>query len=505
MNTFLSSHRHEFKGFLDNICSISTSSMQLVPIPPSYSTPLAILNRLPLTSKEGFPSLPYLVDHARNFAGLVSLWLDHAGQVGSIQDTDGDLLKFHRTCIALRQRTEDCLSRAERAERPSSSHSVKWEELVDNLENGLGYTRREHSRMNSASTSIAEERLSDEFQSPIHRHEHSIDLPSESVTRTRSKHGQQQPQQSSPSSHATSPYPTSCDSQNEDDFTPVRSPQDEHAGTGYVSVGIPPSRTQHGNYGPYAGSGFVQNQDPLASLRDIPRVGSRQASSHQQQLLQHLQQMQSPIRGFTPVDAVPQPTSRMGNTPGDRSGTHFEPPAEDQSWLGDAAIDGTGWNEDRQCKSEGERAAFNSAPHNARPTRRPEIQQRQAQLQAEMIEPGQPRDRRTFRGEPRRDWVGDERQKRVERTEGANQGNSREGGSSLAGMMASMPLRPESRSQPVSRGESRQVSSSSSDNEGTTALPKMKQAVDKEKEAKSKDKHPFGLFSKKKKGTRREV
>ncbi|TID26799.1 hypothetical protein E6O75_ATG01292 [Venturia nashicola] len=505
MNTFLSSHRHEFKSFLDNVCSISTSSMQLVPPPPSYSTPLAILNRLPLTSKEGFPSLPYLVDHARNFAGLVSLWLDHAGQVGNIQDTDGDLLKFHLTCIALRQRTEDCLLRAERAERPSSRHSVKWEELVENLETGMGYTRREHSRMNSASTSIAEERHSDDPQSPMHGRGHSIDLPSESDTRTRSKHGQQhpaqQPQQSSPSSHATSPCPTSGDSQNEDDFTPLRSPQDDYAGTAYASVGKTPART-HGNYGSYSVSGFVHNQDPLASLRDIPRVGSRQASSHQQQLQQHLQQMQSPKRGFTPVNATPQPTSRIGNTPGDRSGTHFEPPAEEQNWLGDTAMDESGWSEERQDRSEGERAAFNNAPHNARPTRRPEIQQRQAQvqLQAELIEPGAPRDRRTLRGEPRRDWAGDERQKRVERTEGMNQGNSREGGSSLASMMASIPLRPGSRSQPVSRGESRQVSSSSSDNEGTTALPKMKQAVEKEKEAKSKDKHPFGLFSKKKKG-----
>ncbi|QDS70713.1 hypothetical protein FKW77_002674 [Venturia effusa] len=502
MNTFLSSHRQEFKTFLDNVCSISTSSLQLVPIPPSYSTPLAILNRLPLTSKEGFPSLPYLVDHARNFAGLVNLWLDHAGQVGNIQDTDGDLLKFHLTCIALRQRTEDCLSRAERAECPSSSHSVKWEELVENLENGMGYARRQHSRMNSASTSVAEERHSDDPHSPTHERDASTDLSLEPTTRTRSKHElQQQPQQSSPSSHATSPYPTS-DSQNEDDFTPVRSPQEEYLATGYASVGKAPSRTQYGNYGSYPGSGFVQNPDLMTSLRDIPRVGSRQASSHQQQLQQHLQQMQSPKRGFTPVHAVPQPTSRIGNTPGDRSGTHFEATTEDRSWLGDATVEDHGWSEERQSKSENERAAFNNTPHNVRPTRRPQIQQRQAQVQleAELMDPGQSRDRRTIRGEPRRDWAGEERQKRVERTEGANPGNSREGGSSLASMMAGMPLRPASRSQPASRGESRQVSSSSSDNEGTTALPKIKQAAEKDKEAKFKDKHGFGLFSKKKKG-----
>lgn len=499
MNTFLSSHRHEFKSFLDNVCSISTSSMQLVPIPPSYSTPLAILTRLPPTSREGFPSLPYLVDHARNFACLVTLWLDHAGQVANIKATDGDLLKFHHTCILLRQRTEDCLARAERAERPSSSHSIKWEELVENLENGTGYSRREHSRMNSASTSIAGR---SNPESPTHGRALSIDeLPPEPATKTKSKHGQQQ--HSSPSSHATSPYPTS-DSQNEDDYTPVRTRQDEPVGVGYASIGKTPSRIQYGTYGSYSGVGYTQNQDSMR-LRDVPRIGSRQPSSHQTQLQQHLQQMQSPKRGFTPVNAVPQPTSRKGSLAvGDRQGTHFEPPVEDRNWPGDMAVEDDGWSEERAYKSEGERAAFNNTPHNGRPTKQPDKHQRQTQVQqqAETMDPGQPRDRRTMRGEPRRDWAGEERQKRVDRTEGISQANSREGGSSLASMMANMPLRPQSRSQPASRGQSRQVSSSSSENEGTTALPKMKQAVEKDKEAKQKDKHGLGGmgFFKKKKG-----
>jgi hypothetical protein len=495
MNTFLSSHRHEFKSFLDNVCSISTTSMQLVPIPPSYSTPLAILTRLPPTSREGFPSLPYLVDHARNFANLVALWLDHAGQVANIQDTDGDLLKFHQTCIALRQRTEDCLARAERAERPSSSHSIKWEELVENLENGTGYTRREHSRMNSASTSIAGRSNN---ESPTRARALSIDEgPPEPATTTRSKHGQQQ--HSSPTSNTTSPYPTS-DSQNEDDYTPVRTRQDESAGVGYASIGKTPSRTQYGSYGSYSGGGYAQSQDSMR-MRDVPRIGSRQPSAHQAQLQQHLQQMQTPKRGFTPVNAVPQSTSRNGSIGvGDRQGTHFEPPAEDRSWLGDPTVQGDeGWSEERAYKSEGERAAFNNTPHNGRPTRQPERHQRQLQVQqqAETIEPGQARDRRTMRGEPRRDWAGDERQKRVERTEGFSQANSREGGSSLASMMASMPHRPQSTSQPTSRGQSRQASSSSDENEGTTALPKMK-SIEKEKESKQKDKHS-GFFFKKKK------
>ncbi|EDU45047.1 ras GTPase-activating protein gap-2 [Pyrenophora tritici-repentis Pt-1C-BFP] len=73
MNAFLITHRQEFKKYLDDICSISTTSQPAPPIPPSYSTPIAILHRLPPTFKEGFPSLPYLIDHSRNFAMLVNL------------------------------------------------------------------------------------------------------------------------------------------------------------------------------------------------------------------------------------------------------------------------------------------------------------------------------------------------------------------------------------------------------------------------------------------------
>jgi hypothetical protein len=135
MNAFLNTHRQEFKTYLDSICGISSTSSPAPHIPPSYSTPLAILQRLPPTSREGFPSLPYLVDHARNFAALVDLWLDNTkGSAENIRSTDGDLLNFHKICVALRERTGDCLNRAERAERPSSTLSVKWEELVEQLQ-----------------------------------------------------------------------------------------------------------------------------------------------------------------------------------------------------------------------------------------------------------------------------------------------------------------------------------------------------------------------------------
>jgi hypothetical protein len=134
MNTFLNSYRNEFKHFLDQVCDVPSGQIQ-VNIPPSYLTPLNILNRLPPTSREGFPSLPHLIDHAKSFVTLVGLWLDNCPP--DILDTikpDGELATFHRTCLELRQRTDECLARAERAERPSSQSGEAWEELVGQLE-----------------------------------------------------------------------------------------------------------------------------------------------------------------------------------------------------------------------------------------------------------------------------------------------------------------------------------------------------------------------------------
>ncbi|TKA65096.1 hypothetical protein B0A49_08979 [Cryomyces minteri] len=138
MNQFLSSHRTEFKTFIDSICNLTPSDVAAVTtLPPSYSTPLAILQRLPPTSREGFPSLPYLIDQSRSFAALVTLWLDSVTKTSSnIPQSDGDIATFHAVCASLQERTHDFLERAERAERPNSGLSLKWEELVEQLEEG---------------------------------------------------------------------------------------------------------------------------------------------------------------------------------------------------------------------------------------------------------------------------------------------------------------------------------------------------------------------------------
>lgn len=157
MNAFLSAHRDSFKAFIDDMCTLPASGDHAKPTssssshkPTSYSTPLAIKKRLPLTSREGFPSLPYLIDQAREFAGLIELWLHGtAGKDGTesiamaIGSDDGALLSFHTLCSQLSARTQDCLSRAERAERPSSSLSFRWDQLIDQLQHSaaLGLSR----------------------------------------------------------------------------------------------------------------------------------------------------------------------------------------------------------------------------------------------------------------------------------------------------------------------------------------------------------------------------
>ncbi len=133
MNAFLTSHRQEFKVYIDDICSISTDHRTST-IPPSYATPITILGRLPGTSREGFPSLPYLIDQARECAGLVDAWLDSRKEIDNIASMSEELKTFDDLCEASREKSKQCLTRAEQAERPSGTLEPKWEELVEQMD-----------------------------------------------------------------------------------------------------------------------------------------------------------------------------------------------------------------------------------------------------------------------------------------------------------------------------------------------------------------------------------
>lgn len=132
MNQFLNFHRQEFKDFVDAVCAISPDRSTSA-IPPSYATPITILGRLPGTSREGFPSLPYLIDQARECAGLVNLWLEIRNDMETGNPMSEELKRFDALCEQSHQKTKDCLSQADQAERPSGSMEPKWEELVEQM------------------------------------------------------------------------------------------------------------------------------------------------------------------------------------------------------------------------------------------------------------------------------------------------------------------------------------------------------------------------------------
>lgn len=106
MNHFINTQRQAFKDFIDDVCAIPMERTT-VTVPASYSTPITILGRLAPLSREGFPSLPYLIDHARSFAMLVKMWTDANPAGSSTRVFDGDLLEFHSLCTAIQQRANE--------------------------------------------------------------------------------------------------------------------------------------------------------------------------------------------------------------------------------------------------------------------------------------------------------------------------------------------------------------------------------------------------------------
>ncbi|KAI9743918.1 MAG: hypothetical protein M1818_002652 [Claussenomyces sp. TS43310] len=133
MNRFLASNRQGIKDFIDGICDIPVDRNILAP-PASYSTPLTILGRLPPTSKEGFPSLPYLIDQPRCFAALVKLWLESTSLSTATHQLEGNLLKFHKLCLGLQRRTDECLAKAENATLDRDDGDLQWDHVLGALE-----------------------------------------------------------------------------------------------------------------------------------------------------------------------------------------------------------------------------------------------------------------------------------------------------------------------------------------------------------------------------------
>ncbi|KAI0473295.1 GTPase [Xylariaceae sp. FL0804] len=141
MNRFLTSQRQSFKDYIDQLCSIpSERSERELSVPSaSYSTPVAILGRLPPLSKEGCPSLPYLVDHQRSFAALAKLWLESSNHATGAannpsQPLEGELAEFHGHCVDLQRRADDCLAGMEQVRAAEAESMAAENDLAESLE-----------------------------------------------------------------------------------------------------------------------------------------------------------------------------------------------------------------------------------------------------------------------------------------------------------------------------------------------------------------------------------
>lgn len=128
MNRFLASHRQGMKNFIDSVCAISVGQTTSN-LPASYSTPITIFGRLPPMSREGFPSLPYLIDHAQNFSKLVKLWVETTAKNPKLGSLQGELLQFHQLCLKIQQRADECLHKAQQ------SNQTKHKQSHDIIEN----------------------------------------------------------------------------------------------------------------------------------------------------------------------------------------------------------------------------------------------------------------------------------------------------------------------------------------------------------------------------------
>ena len=130
MNKFLAVSAPEFKTFVEDICAISSSQLSSATLEPQYAAPTQIKGRLPAASREGLPSLPYLLDYTKLLADVVDLWATNVPRTLPESDAESPLAVFNSLCIALKARTKERLSSAELAEKPDGKLESKWQQIL---------------------------------------------------------------------------------------------------------------------------------------------------------------------------------------------------------------------------------------------------------------------------------------------------------------------------------------------------------------------------------------
>ena len=97
---------------------------------PQHGAPNQIKGRLPPASREGLPSLPFLLDSTKLLADLVELWATRAPSNISETGVDQAVKHFDRICRSLHQRSQECMSLAELAEKPDAKMESKWQKAL---------------------------------------------------------------------------------------------------------------------------------------------------------------------------------------------------------------------------------------------------------------------------------------------------------------------------------------------------------------------------------------
>ena len=128
MNKFLNAQKPKFKEYIDQVCDLPADRL-VNALPANYSTPLTILGRLPPIAREGFPSLPYLIDPAYSFAALLKLWY-HLDPLAKVENPDSELVKFNALAKKIIERSVACRGAAE----SRTTEDTAENELVELLE-----------------------------------------------------------------------------------------------------------------------------------------------------------------------------------------------------------------------------------------------------------------------------------------------------------------------------------------------------------------------------------
>lgn len=130
MNKFLIGATPDLKNFIEQICSVSSADPAAGLNEPQYTASKQVKNRLPASSREGLPSLPFLIDQAKTYAELVEMWVKNVPSTALADGVDQGVQNFHKICTEIYQRTSECLKKAEHAEQPDPRLEHKWQQML---------------------------------------------------------------------------------------------------------------------------------------------------------------------------------------------------------------------------------------------------------------------------------------------------------------------------------------------------------------------------------------